>query len=751
MSARLQTREGLGHLTIMGKTTSRNQTTHALQARAAAGFAAFAGVIGLTCPLSLAQELEVQVQQTQQAQPQEHATPPDLEDPNAAGDEFDPMIDLAPGFAMTRAQDELVEEALFEFYKNLDQELWEKAFTDLLSLTNETRNAMAPLGDDGAYEPIHRSIQNRLRHLPADGRRAYRAFFDAQARELLNRCKDHPEPGSDAQLVMAIELYELHLMSSSGGEAANLLGDLFFERGQFQQAAACWSAILEFRIDSPVPELQLLVKQALALSRSPRQDVAEQTRAIAAHIHARFAGRSITLGGVTSDATTLLDSILSQQTNRRHPRNTRPIATGLPQSETPPVWQITFLDDATRATLSAVSNNNRGYGVPIDIMRLVPPTLADERAVYAHWMGVVFALDIETGKLLWRTGSFSDAGQGIGNRLNGIASNPRAYQIAQTKDLLFTLDTPIGHLESDRFVLTAYHKHSGEVAWSSQNISQWSDASFCGQLLIDGHNLYAVSHPVGGHELTLHRIDAATGEGDWSVPLGQALVQTVGWQQVAWMPQPALKRHAGEILVLTNNAALIAVDIARGELAWGHHLELPEGFENANQNFVQQSTNPLNAQGTGGLYIHGNTLYVKEARSRQLYAFDLTTHELLWQKSRQAYSEIVGVDEEFIYAMGDRVRAFQTQERHRLKWSFRPPNAPNFSSGLLTDRALFILTHRHLRMLDVQTGDELETFESPYLRSSGGRVLLENDLMICVSQRDITAFRVPIATPQPAE
>ena len=52
-----------------------------------------------------------------------------------------------------------------------------------------------------------------------------------------------------------------------GDNAADRLGDLYFELGRFDRAADCWLSVLRERPDTDLSPALLAVKAALALSR----------------------------------------------------------------------------------------------------------------------------------------------------------------------------------------------------------------------------------------------------------------------------------------------------------------------------------------------------------------------------------------------------------------------------------------------------------------------------------------------------
>lgn len=665
-------------------------------------------------------------------------------------------VDSQPGFAVMRGEDtEQIAAALNAFHENLDAEQWETAFRSLIDLSESTRHMMAPLGDSPVYVPIRRSIQHRLYNLPPQGRRAFQQFYDAQAREMLSRCQGHDRPGSDEQLALAQELFELFLMTSSGDAAANLLGDLYYERGQFDQAQRCWESVLTYHPGSSLPEVGLQFKRVMALHRAGR---ATQAHELAQQVALRFAGRDVAYGGEQTDAAMALQAILGappQDVTALADAQAR-VPAALPERGSGPSWQMTFVDDAAKAQLDQFLSGRNYYG-PTDLRELVAPALADDRAVYAHWHGVVFAMDLDTGKLLWRTGSFTDAARQMTARMGTAAGNPRGYKIAQTDDLVLVQSAGQGNArQNDRFTLVGYDKQTGEVRWDSDAHPTWRGLSFCGQPIVINDQLYAITHGVGGmaaneaglpaagnnRELTLHRLDPATGAPSWSLPLGEADVRAMANVQSVWMPQPLLQQHGRDLIVLTNNGAVLSVDLSAGEVAWAIRLIAPEGLANQNNYYVQQAPG-ANAQGPGGMAVLDGVLYVKEARSRRMYAIDPIEAQLLWERDAPADAELIGVDRDHLYTMAQAVRAYPLDPEARLAWNNNQISGPSIGSGLLADDALYVLGGNKLRALSLGNGDPVEQFSSRNLRGRGGRIFMAGDRVVCVTHRDITVFPVP--------
>src|SRR5206468_8677956 len=89
-------------------------------------------------------------------------------------------------------------------------------------------------------------------------------------------------------------LYSAYFPTSVGDNAADRLGDLYFEQGRFDRAVDCWLAVLRERPDSEISPALLAVKAALGLSRAGRKGEIE---AIRGELADRFADEVVTIGG----------------------------------------------------------------------------------------------------------------------------------------------------------------------------------------------------------------------------------------------------------------------------------------------------------------------------------------------------------------------------------------------------------------------------------------------------------------------
>src|SRR5262249_50965243 len=158
------------------------------------------------------------------------------------------------------AQPTEIGEAMEDFRRFAGRKQWEKAFKHLEKVFAATSNGLV-LTDDGIMLPSRLIAREALLLLPPAGQDAYRLFFDGEAKKLLEQAQG-PE-----ELTRLTQIFSRFLVTSSGDTAADRLGDLHFEAGNFAQAVNAWRAILEQRPDSRLSRARLRLKVGIALAR----------------------------------------------------------------------------------------------------------------------------------------------------------------------------------------------------------------------------------------------------------------------------------------------------------------------------------------------------------------------------------------------------------------------------------------------------------------------------------------------------
>lgn len=653
------------------------------------------------------------------------------------------------GFRFNRV-DKDTEKLLKEFFEALDAGVWEKAYKGYDALREPTQDRLGPAGTDGRFEPVNHLIRQRIGQLPEQGRSAFRLYFDAMAAELLAKIEQHPYPGSAAQLRQAEELYSWFLLTSSGPRACDLLGDLYFEQGRFLEAADCWATLLAAHPGTR-PELVMQSKRCLALWRAGESAAA---RAIAEGLTERFGDQPIRLAGEQQTVKQYFSALLdpagaAAQANASAPVATehRYLPTALPEPGTAPQWCFTILNDANAKRIELASSGRRNYIYNNSLAGLIPPVATDDQRLYGHWMGSVFALDLRTGKVLWRTMPFPSAVESIGYR-NRYNSNADDYRIALTQRHVLILDAVVTD-RSGSFTLTAYDKQTGKPAWDAAEVLD--DRSICGEPLVDGPSVYLTSRPrnATAGELHLHRLNAANGELIWSAPLGELDLRVSPYTALSQTIQPVLATHERLIFVLTNNGGLLAVEPVLGQVQWARKLDAPAHLRVEDPLVIARvpDEGSMPEARPGGLYIVDSTLYAKESLSQQMYAMHPQTGELAWQRRVDSlYAELAGADDDELVLISQDIEVHRTDDGGNERGRTLGANkiGPPASNFIVTDQTLYMLANGQVQAVPMDRPRNATAFTSPHLvPNEGGKLVTAPGLLICVTRKGLAAFPVP--------
>ncbi len=238
-----------------------------------------------------------------------------------------------------------VKEAIDDFERFSRRNAWERALKALYTIP-EDQAARFVDGDNGFIIPVAR--KRRLALDRAARRRARRPIgCSTTPRRRSSSTKPRARPSSRTSSA----IYSAYFITAVGDNAADRLGDLYFELGRFDRAADCWLAILRERPDTDLSPALLSVKAALALHRAGRRAEFEQIKAELADRYSdekadpgrtdRAAGRAAALRSMSDEARRPAPDQRSRPRNAstaarsRRRRSTRPGNCGSPNRSKP--------------------------------------------------------------------------------------------------------------------------------------------------------------------------------------------------------------------------------------------------------------------------------------------------------------------------------------------------------------------------------------------------------------------------------
>lgn len=611
-----------------------------------------------------------------------------------------------------------VKEALEEFQRFAEHEQWEKAFKSLDAIAGKSATGFVDRGD-GVLVPSALLMRGLLSGLSASGKSAYRLFYDSQAAALWDKAVDQAEANSLASIVSN------HLISSVGDRAADRLGDLHFEQGDMDQAVAAWRSLVDYCPESKLPQAQTLGKIATALARAGRWN---EFREIEQTVCEKFAAQNIQIGGRAMPAGEYLASLAA--TAESSPGAS--VQDAAEDFELPAVtadtWQFRFQRKVDPATANQPFALQDVFGRSVANNFEIPSAVDDTRA-YINLFGVQMAFDLETGKLLWRSGKlhqlqFQQARQGAApERYSLMVHNGQTWSVERE---------PAQANQNGPFALVVRDAATGkEVFTTRRSLSTWS---ILGKPYPLGDVVYVgASRTNQGRELALLILNAKDGKMQKTVTLGNYAVDQNQLYSDRVSP-PSFLFYRDRLYIDTHGGALIAMQPKTGQLEWGLLYDSPT--PNAGHYYEYQ---PPQYSVSGPLRAAG-LLFTKGMRASRLLGVRTEGPELVWNRPVGTAAAIVAADEEHIYMGGDELAAYslKTQE---LLWVSQLPQTAGWSRPLVTKNRLYRFTSRGVCEVNKATGDVVRIFRGIDRDGSGGSLFVTPRAMVTVSNVAITAYQ----------
>jgi outer membrane protein assembly factor BamB len=625
-----------------------------------------------------------------------------------------------------------VKEAFDDFDRFQRRGAWERAFKALDSIP-EPQAARFVDGENGFIVRVAQKRLQVLAALPPAGQAAYRLFHDAEVKKLLG------EAEGPAELKNLERIYSAYFSTSVGDNAADRLGDLYFEMGRFDRAADCWLAVVHGRPDTDLSPALLTLKAALALKRAGR--MAELER-VGSELEGRYRDELVTFGGETAPAGELLrrwTHAAPAETKTDH--GDRPTLDGSGPVE--PLWQVRLSDSVEAGMVPVELTQWESH----PLSAVIPAAAVTPSKLFLNYLGFVLGVDLATGKLLWRTEALHHL------KLFLVQDHTRGFDatrlaVVAVGDYVCTVgrDLKDGNMFA-AYTLTCRRAEGGEVVWQSTNLPDYHELDMSGPPIVAQGKLLiaAKTHSNSPQQQQQpHQYVLAIRPEDGKV-LWKTEVATFRQGQRYFFyyygaepePQPHLVERGGSIYVDTHLGILARLDAETGELEWGFGYPT-ESYQSSSRFFFYYEPAAPVAAGSAPL-LWEQAFLLKGTKSSKVCAVEPDRMKELWERPVAKESRLLGVGERALFLGGDEISALDLKTR-ALLWATRVPGASLHARVLVRPDGLWQLTHRGIYQIDPATGAVRRIFRGADLGSAGGDLFLTDDLLLAVSNRTITAY-----------
>jgi len=639
----------------------------------------------------------------------------------------------APQQGFTVATDEALQNSFGDFQRHVERKAWEKAIATLNDIPAEKRKGMLAR-PDGVIIPASQRIWDAVTDLPAEGRDAFRLFHEAKGKQTWAKVS---EPGTKwaEQLKTAEKVYQEFFLTSVGDNAADFLGDAAFERGDFENADRFWRNVLEKHPDSDVSEARLLFKRGLALAQLGQ---ATALATVVRSLEQRFTGQKMKVGGKEVAPADYLNARLkAAEAARTSAADTRESSiAGAPPAETQPAWRMQFL--SPKAAIQRESSMRSYSYYRNGIETVVPAVAADGKRVYANWFGIVFAIDVASGKLAWRSQKFGDITQHFGQM--SYSANPEAYRLAAGSGIVLSLHVPVERLNNGQEPsrLVCFEAETGKTKWKSMDSGPLAGLGFVGKPLIEDGEILVLSHGQQDAKLSMCCLDF-DGKQKWTADLGSVRKRSTisGYQR---MPQPALLRKGRTVYIASEDGALAAFDLLDRKIRWLLPYATPEVSTGQRRIYYSGQTDSRTQLHTETALLEQDGLvYVKEAGGRELLAIDPSVPSVVWRRPAEDASQLVGIDADSVYLMDHELSCINRKDR-TLRWAANLPITTGGLSMVSGPESILVMTGRGVFQLNRATGKVAHIFRGADLASGGGCLTVVGDQLVAVTTRSVTSY-----------
>ena len=639
-------------------------------------------------------------------------------------------------------------------------------YGDSVAAVPKTDAAADPSGGSTLYVNARLFTQSSLATLPPEARVIYRQRLDPRAEEL------YREALRKSDLSLARELVRNYFCTSWGDEGLNLLGDLAFREGRFQEALSAYRALVPDPVGPsppayPEPEIdpervvakKLLCRAALGQS-IPSGDI-DVLKVDGREPKEKFAGRS----GPLAES-------LSLALGEDHWKSVSNLETRWP----------TFAGAGNRNGISPDKVDVGSFQWKVDLRAVgdVHGPEADDFRALGSMPRVAAGVDLEPGmypivvgdlvvvaqedrvaafhlnKRL-EPGQKTDPGrelmawQQIHPTVSAMSKNPGGPNRSARTTVTASGDRIIARLgPSGRgtgggvlYAMRSNREIEGKLLWRKPAseiplpvkrgaAGERAVAMFEGTPVADDSRVYvALTEAATETWVYVACLDAETGRVLWVRYLGNA---SSGFDPMRQMQVGGaiggrlLTLSDQQVFYQTNMGAVACLDAESGNLSW---LAAYPGRDANSNNESKRGLNP--AVAAAGLVV------VAPEDSPSLYAFDSTTGHLAWKSQPiPQISHVLGAAKGKLFATGDRLYTLDLATGRVLRaWPEAGLVDEGAGRGLLAGDSIYWPTKTGILVLDQETGGSVNsTIPLSQAFGYGGGNLAVGEGYLVVAQRD---------------
>ncbi len=406
-----------------------------------------------------------------------------------------------------------------------------------------------------------------------------------------------------------------------------------------------------------------------------------------------------------------------------------------------PTWQLRFADSVeagmTPPELIQWETN------PLSIA--VPPVAVVGKTLFANYLGHIFALDLASGKMLWRSASFHQIEVPAMQEFARMLDSSR-FAIVASEEYVWSLARDLKDQNYFApFQLTCRRADNGEAVWKSADLPDYAPYDLVGlPLLADGKLFHAAKTQAnpqqrqGLPQQFVLAIQPHDGKVLWKSEVGtfRQGQQYFYYSSRDPSPQPRLVQKAGAIYIDTHVGVLARLDADSGTLDWGFGYKT-DPFRSGYRFYYYQPQEPTAAASQP--LATGDGFLVKGVQSERLYLVDPNRLKVLWDRPITKSARLLGGDDRVVYFGGAEPRAVDLQSR-KLLWATRVAGDSMQGRVLVRPDGLWQLTPRGIYEIDPKTGGVRRIFRGKDLGVAGGDLFLTEDWLIAVSNRTISAY-----------